>query len=498
MSTDKELKKILKRLGVADRKKQKSFLDLISNEVSTSVDSAVLLNEKKNALCAISPIDGRYAEKTTELKGVFSEFGLFKYRVIVEIKWLEFLLRETTLIGFSEEEMKTILSIPTEFDVQSAMRIKEIEGVTNHDVNAVVEYIKEQLNKKGLEKFSGYVHLFLTSEDLNNASYSMMLKEGGKILGVEFLKFSQLIADKAEKWKHVVMLGHTHGQPAIPTTMGKEFMVFDGRFSLELSNTSQWKPHVKWNGATGTYSAHVFACPEIDWITKSKHFVGGYLHAEHIPVSTQINPHHDVAELLQIFIRIAGTIVDMSSDMWMYISMGYLKQKPKPGEVGSSTMPHKVNPIDWENARGNAKIAIGLSECLSRELLVSTMQRDLSDSTLQRSLGSVFSHMLIAVKSCEKAMGKIDVDLVKINKDLKDNPEVITEAIQVLLRVLGVPDAYNKLKELSRGKKLTKKILKEFVDRLDIQKKYKRRILSITPAKYSGLCSQIVDDALGN
>ncbi|MDD4290010.1 MAG: adenylosuccinate lyase [Patescibacteria group bacterium] len=488
MFTLQEIKRILASYGAKKVFHLKKILKLLAYQNEQT--------EKQCALMAISPIDGRYAEKTRSLKEIFSEFGLIKFRVMVEVRWLEFLLRETKLATYSDKEMKIIKSVLDEFNIESAMRIKEIEKVSNHDVNAVIEYIKEQLDEKGLGRFSEYVHLFLTSEDVNNVSYSMMLNQAEKIIRNKFENFCELIAQKVKAWKEVVMIGHTHGQPATPTTMGKEFLVFYKRFQTEIFKAQSWKAQAKWSGATGTFAAHYFAMPEINWIEKSKHFVDGYLHMEYIPVSTQINPHHDIAELLQIIIRIAGIIVDMSSDMWLYTSMDYLKQRPKAGEVGSSTMPHKVNPIDWENARGNAKVAIALCECLSRELLVSTMQRDLSDSTLQRNLGTLFSHMLIAVESCIKAMGKIDINLMKINKDLKDNPEVITEAIQVLLRVLGISDAYDRLKELSRGKKLNKKILREFVDGLDINKKYKGKILGLTPAKYLGLCLEIISNEI--
>ncbi|HNV96853.1 MAG TPA: adenylosuccinate lyase [bacterium] len=489
------------------RERVREFLDAFGVEVDDCIlqlmellevqdKETIAFMEKRASLMAISPIDGRYADKTKEFRETFSEFGLFRFRVFVEIKWLEFLLLETKLIDYSNEEIRLILLIPEQFNIESAIRIKEIEKITNHDVNAVVEYIKECLVDIGLRKFSGYVHLFLTSEDVNNAAYSLMLKEANKIFGLKFCKFLESLDKKVENWKNIVMLGHTHGQPATPTTMGKELLVFSRLFVSEFLKVQEWKAFVKWSGATGTFAAHHFVMPEVNWPTKCEHFVRGYLRMDYISISTQINPHHDIAELLQMIIRIAGTIVDMSSDMWIYISKKYLKQKPKEGEVGSSTMPHKVNPIDWENARGNAKIAIGLCECLSRELLVSTMQRDLSDSTIQRCLGTIFSHMIIATESCIKGIGKIEINQNEINKDLRDNPEVITEGIQVFLRVLGIPDAYNKLKELSRGKKLTKKILKEFVDALDIPQKDKRKILSLTPAKYVGLCLDIINREL--
>lgn len=493
--TKERVKEFLLTFGI-DEKYLGKFMELLEIQDKETTSDVTDFLQKQARLLAISPIDGRYAEKTKQFKEIFSEFGLFKFRVLVEVKWLEFLLEETSLSPYSDEEMKTIRLLTSDFTVESAMRIKEIEKITNHDINAVVEYIKERLIEIGLGRFSGYVHLFLTSEDVNNASYSLMLKEASKIFGIKSASLVDLIYQKVEKWKDVVILGHTHGQPATPTTMGKEFLVFSKRFMSELFKAQEWKACAKWSGATGTFAAHNFAMPEIDWPAKCKHFVEGYLHMEYIAVSTQINPHHDIAELLQIMIRIAGTIIDMSSDVWIYISKKYLKQKLKQGEVGSSTMPHKVNPIDWENARGNAKVATSLCECLSRELLVSTMQRDLSDSTIQRVLGTIFSHMVIAIESCMKGIGKIEIDQKEISRDLKNNPEVITEGIQVLLRVLGIPDAYNELKELSRGKKLTKKILKEFVGTLDIQRKYKNKILNLTPAKYIGFCFEIANKEL--
>ncbi len=491
MLTEKRIGEFLEALGIDEE-----YLDKFKEVLNTEKSKIMSFVEESHSLMAISPIDGRYCEKTRQFKEIFSEFGLFKFRVIVEIKWLEFLLSNIKISECSSEEMKAILSIAEEFDLESAILIKNIEKTTNHDVVAVVEYIKERLKEIGLEKFSGYVHLFLTSEDVNNTSYSLMLKQTQRIINLKFLEFLELLFHRIHDWKNVVMLGHTHGQAATPTTIGKELLVFYNRLSDELFKIQEWKAKAKWSGATGTFAAHRFAMPEVDWPAKCRYFIEHYLELDYISVSTQINPHHDIAELLQIIVRIAETIVDMSSDMWMYISMNYFKQKPKLTEVGSSTMPHKVNPIDWENARGNSKIAIALCECLSRELLVSTLQRDLSDSTLQRNLGIIFSYTLIAIESCIKAVGKIDINQEKISKDLEDNFEVVTEAIQVILRVLGIPDAYNKLKELSRGKKLSRPILEEFVADLDVPEGSKSRILALKPENYIGFCAEIVSEEL--
>lgn len=448
---------------------------------------------------ALSVLDGRYRKYTDELKEIFSEFGFIKHRIYVEIQWLKFLFKELRFETLRDEDMECIDSIASEFDPVAAMRVKEIENFTNHDVKAVEYYIKEKLTEKGLDNIKEWVHFGCTSEDINNSAYALMLKAGRNII-LNHISFLILKVEAlAKSYKNIPMISRTHGQPATPTTLGKEFVNFAWRLKLETTNLRVIYIHAKMNGASGNYNAHHFVFPDIDWIDASQRFISQYLEVTPILYTTQINPYHHISELLHNLIRIAAVIIDLDRDMWGYISIGYLKQKTIPGEVGSSTMPHKVNPIDFENSEGNMGVAISLMEYLAVKLLNSRFQRDLTDSTVLRNLGAIFGFLLIGLKSALKGLNKISVNSELIKKDLDDNPELLAEAIQTVMRVFKGKDPYEKLKDFTRGQKITLSDMRKFIDSLDhIPDEFKKRMQTLTVEMYTGLAENLVDRYLCN
>ncbi len=447
-----------------------------------------------NQLSAISVIDGRYSNKTKVLKDIFSEYGLIKHRVIVEIQWLKFILKELKLESVKNDDLKKIEQIKDNFDIIKASEVKEIEKITNHDVKAVEYFIKKQLQADNLQGIKEWVHFALTSEDINNTAYALMIREGRFIIMDLLRKFLNKLEELAQKYKKTPMMSRTHGQPASPTTVGKEFINFAWRIKKELKNLSEIEIEAKLNGATGNYNAHNFVYPDIDWIESSKKFISGYLNLKPILFTTQINPNSYTSEIMHSLIRMSAIILDLNKDMWGYISLGYFKQKTKKGEIGSSTMPHKVNPIDFENSEGNLGIAISLMEHLSVKLLNSRFQRDLSDSTVLRNLGAVFSYLIIAVNSSLKGLNKIELNEAVINNDLGSNYELLAEPFQMIMRVYKVESPYEKLKELTRGKKISRNDLIEFVDKLEnIPDKIKDKMKSVNPLNYIGKASELVD-----
>ncbi|MFA6012510.1 MAG: adenylosuccinate lyase [Desulfobacteraceae bacterium] len=450
------------------------------------------------SLMALSVLDGRYKRLTSELRDVFSEFGLIKYRVAVELKWLTFLSKELKFFDMSSADCEMIDRIGQRFAPESALRVKEIERTTNHDVKAVEYYIKEALDSENLGHIREWVHFACTSDDINNTAYALMIKDGLGTIISTLQTLLETIETLARKYQHEPMMSRTHGQPATPTTMGKELINFAWRLKKEilcLSAISAEGIEGKMNGATGNFNAHVAAFPNIDWITAEKKFISDYLGIKPLLFTTQINPNSYIAETLHAMIRAASIIIDLDRDMWGYISLGYFKQRLKDGEVGSSTMPHKVNPIDFENSEGNMGLAISVMEHLSVKLLQSRFQRDLTDSTVLRNMGAVFGYYLIGLKNALKGLGKLELNPQMLEKDLDENQELLAEPIQTLMRVYGEENPYEKLKDLTRGVKITRETLSDFIDRLEkIPPDVKERMKSMTPATYTGLAAQLVDE----
>ena len=442
---------------------------------------------------AISPIDGRYWNKLKELSEHFSEFALIKNRLKVEVKYLIYLSKYGVIRKLNEEEVKLLKNIYESFSIEDANRVKEIEKEIRHDVKAVERFLREKLATTSLKDCVEFIHFALTSEDVNNIAYSLMLKGGLNVIIQELEGLIRMVKGLSKEWKNVVMLGYTHGQPASPTTVGKEFVNFAFRIENELQKLKDKKLPGKLTGATGNFNAHVLAYPNVDWIRFSKDFVKR-LGLKPIVVTTQILPHDDISEILHNLVRINNILLDLAVDCWLYISMDYFKQKVVEKEVGSSTMPHKVNPIDFENAEGNILLANSLLTLLSNKLQVSRLQRDLSDSTVKRNYGVAFAHMLLAIKSIKRGLSRISVNKEKINQDLEKNYQVMSEALQILLRKHGYPDAYEKVKAEFRGKKVDKEKFFRLVKSLDIPDSLKKKFLTMKIEEYIGLARKLVED----
>lgn len=442
----------------------------------------------------ISAVDGRYSSQVKELRDIFSEYGLIKHRVFVEIEWLKFILNELNFQKLTTEQTASVDSIFSGFNRESALMVKKIENTTNHDVKAVEYYIKEQLENRNLGAIKEWTHFCCTSEDINNCSYALMIKEGKTIVSAILKELLTATEALGLKYKSVPMMSRTHGQPASPTTVGKEFINFAIRIQRELKLLEKLEVECKFNGATGNFNAHHFSKPEISWMEASERFITNNLAAKPLFWTTQINNYHYISEIFHILIRILATITDLDKDMWSYISLGYFKQKTKDGEIGSSTMPHKVNPIDFENSEGNAGIAISIMEHLSTKLLNSRMQRDLTDSTALRNIGSVFGHLLISIKNCMKGLSKIEINEKKILEDLDDNLELLAEPVQTVMRVYEEENPYEKLKLLTRGKKIDVESLHKFIDSLEkVPVDIKKEMKDLRPSNYTGIAEKLVD-----
>ncbi len=447
-------------------------------------------------ITAISPIDGRYASKVRPLKNCFSEYALIRNRIKIEVLWLMVLCAEEKIPEcrpLTQDEKDFLLDIIEGFTPEEANKVKDIERVTNHDVKAVEYYIKDKIAATSLEPLSEFIHFACTSEDINNLSHALMLKDGLR----ELLPVQQEIIDKlkalAQKWKAVPMLARTHGQPASPTTMGKELAVFADRLLRQKKRVEEVKLLGKINGAVGNYNAHLAAYPDVDWISLAKEIVENKLELELNIFTTQIEPHDYMAELFDAISRFNTILLDLDRDIWTYISMAYFGQKTVKGEVGSSTMPHKVNPIDFENSEGNLGLANAVFRHLSAKLPVSRLQRDLSDSTVLRNMGVGFGYSLIAYKSTLKGLGKLQLNEHVLARDLDNAWEVLAEPIQTVMRKAGIEKPYEKLKELTRGHKITEKEIRQFIETLKLDEKDKERLLELTPAKYTGMAQKIVD-----
>lgn len=445
-------------------------------------------------LTSLTSLDGRYQQATAELQDVFSEYALIKRRVFVEIQWFKFLAAELKLFSLTDEQVQAAERIYETFRVEDAAAVKDIEKTTNHDVKAVEYFLKKKFVALGLRDLQEWIHFSCTSADINNTSYALMLKEGKVCLAKYFKTLLSACEELAKQYKTVPMMSRTHGQPATPTTVGKEFINFAWRIKRELAKLTAFEVEAKLNGATGNFNAHHFVYPAIDWAQASEKFLSEYLNVTPLVLTTQINPNNYISELLHICIRLSSIVIDLDRDVWGYISLGYFKQKLKPGEVGSSTMPHKVNPIDFENSEGNMGLAIAMMEHLSVKLLNSRFQRDLTDSTVMRNMGAAFGYVLLALKSSLKGLKKIEIDDGKIAADLNANWELLAEPFQTMMRVYGEENPYEKLKELTRGAKISQDELRDFVDGLKaVPDDVKDRMKSLTPAGYVGIAERLVD-----
>ena len=446
-----------------------------------------------DVMTAISPIDGRYAGKCAELREVFSEYGLVKRRVLVECAWLEALcgakeIRECKALTAAER--KALRAIATDFSVEDARRVKEIERTTNHDVKAVEYFLKEKVRGTSLEKRSEFIHFACTSEDINNMSHALMLRDGKKVLRAEMDAVTARIAAMAKEMAAVPMLAHTHGQPASPTTVGKELAVVAARLRRQAAEIDRLVMPAKMNGAVGNFNAHLSAYPTVDWEKLARKVIES-LGLRQNRLTTQIESHDGIAELFDAIGRWNAVLLDFDRDVWMYVSMGYFKQRTVKGEIGSSTMPHKVNPIDFENSEGNLGLANAVLGFMARKLPISRMQRDLTDSTTLRNMGVGFGYTLIAIRSTQKGLGKLELNRERLAEDLDHNWEVLAEPIQTVMRKVGMDHPYERLKELTRGRRVTAEIMQAFVKGLDLPKADKARLLKLTPATYIGLAAQL-------
>ena len=465
-------------------------------------DNSILAENISAKHFALGPLDGRYSQIGEKFAPYFSEYALVKNRVKVEVYWLKFLLDNVNgsdiLDAFDISRLPEIMAIYTDFSDESYVRVKEIESVTNHDVKSVELFVAEKLKEMGMDSLVSFVHIGCTSEDITNPSYANMISTAMSevwIPAAEQLigKISEIAVDYA----NTAMLAHTHGQPATPTTIGKEMTVYSYRLKKSLENIKSIKACAKFNGATGNYAAISVAFPNENWPVLAKYFIEEYLGLEFNPVTTQIESHDYVCHILDGIRHFNNVLRDFDLDMWLYISMEYFKQIAVKTEVGSSTMPHKVNPIRFENSEANIKIGNGICSVLSDELPRSRMQRDLSDSSLQRNIGLAFGYSLQAIEQTIGGLKKVAVNTDKISSDLDSKWEVLAEPIQTVLRKYGIPDAYNQLKELTRGKNISKESIQEFIKSLDvISDEDKATLLALTPSSYIGLAVKIVEDEL--
>ncbi len=442
-------------------------------------------------LNAISPIDGRYRNKVTQLADYFSEEALIKYRVKVEIEYFIALceIPLPQLSDINKEVFGGLRKIYEEFSTENAQRIKDIESTTNHDVKAVEYFIKEKFDVLGLEKYKEFIHFGLTSQDINNTAIPLSIKDAIEEVYYPTLdSLASKLADLAEEWEDIPMLARTHGQPASPTRLGKEFFVFVERINQQILFLQHIPNAAKFGGATGNYNAHKVAYPTIDWKSFGTSFVEGILELHHSFPTTQIEHYDHMASLFDAMKRVNTILIDLDRDIWTYVSMDYFKQKIKEGEVGSSAMPHKVNPIDFENSEGNLGIANAIFEHLSAKLPVSRLQRDLTDSTVLRNIGVPFGHTLIAFASTLKGLNKLLLNKEKFEEDLENNWAVAAEAIQTILRREGYPNPYEALKGLTRtNEKITQKTIASFIDTLEVSDVIKNELKQITPSNYTGI-----------
>jgi len=449
-----------------------------------------------NQVLSISVLDGRYKRHTSALSEIFSEFGLIKHRIEIEVKWFVFLMEELGFGRLTDDDKSYLNKLIENFGAEDAEKIKDIEKVTNHDVKACEYFLKEKFDEgsKNLSGLKEWIHFACTSEDINNTSYCLMIKRGRQKAVELFGGILDLVEKLGVRFKSEPMMSRTHGQPATPTTMGKELINFAWRIREELETLKNLPIQGKMNGATGNFNAHISAFPDIDWAGASEKFIKKYLEAEPLFYTTQINPYSYIAKNLHSISRLCSISIDLARDMWGYISLGYFKQKIKEGEVGSSTMPHKVNPIDFENSEGNFGLCSAMAEHIGSKLLVSRFQRDLSDSTVLRNIGAVFGYLFIGGNSILKGLSKVELNKEALKKDLEENLELLAEPVQTVMRAFGEKDPYEKMKKLTRGHRITREELDTFIDSLEnLPQNEKERLKKLTPATYTGAAEALVE-----
>jgi len=444
-----------------------------------------------SSLTAVSPVDGRYGSRTTALRPIFSEYGLIRNRVLVEVRWLQRLATHasiTEVAPFSDSANAALNELAENFQLEHAERVKEFERTTNHDVKAVEYLLKEQAQKlPELAKVTEFIHFACTSEDINNLSHALMLREGrDDVLLPLMRKLAESLRALSVEFADVPMLSRTHGQPASPTTLGKEFANVVYRLERQIAQVAAIPLLGKMNGAVGNYNAHLSAYPEIDWEANARDFIEDDLGLSFNPYTTQIEPHDYIAELFDAVARFNTILIDFDRDVWGYISLGYFKQKTIAGEIGSSTMPHKVNPIDFENSEGNLGIANAIFQHLASKLPISRWQRDLTDSTVLRNLGVGMAHSVIAYEATLKGVSKLELNAAKIAEDLDNCWEVLAEPVQTIMRRYGIENPYEKLKDLTRGKGISAQVLQAFIETLDLPEEAKVQLRALTPANYIG------------
>ena len=455
-----------------------------------------------DSLLAVSPIDGRYSNKCSELQEIFSEFGLIKRRVLVECTWLKALAADPKIreCKLTAAQAKAVDKVAAEFSLADAQRVKDIEKTTNHDVKAVEYFLKEKLSaafnlqtsnvKRQTSNILEFIHFGCTSEDINNLSHALMLRDGQKVLRGAMDEMTAKVVEMAKAYAKVPMLAHTHGQPASPTTVGKELAVVSQRLKRQAGEIDRLVMPAKMNGAVGNFNAHLSAYPDVDWEKLSGKVIKT-LGLRQNRLTTQIESHDGIAELFDAIQRWNSVLLDFDRDVWMYVSMGYFKQRTVKGEIGSSTMPHKVNPIDFENSEGNLGLANAVMGFMARKLAISRMQRDLTDSTTLRNMGVGFGYTLIAIRSTQKGLGKLELNVERLQDDLDHNWEVLAEPIQTVMRKVGMDHPYERLKELTRGRRVNAEIMRDFVQALPLPKADKARLLKLTPSTYVGLAEKL-------
>ena len=449
---------------------------------------------KSENLLSISPLDGRYNKSASDLRAITSEFGLIKYRVIIEIKWFLHLSSNSKIKELPKLNIKEITylnDLISNFDITDAKRVKAIEKKTNHDVKAVEYFLKEKFKKhKKLDKYSEFIHFACTSEDINNLSYALMIKDASAVVNILINKLEKKLKALSKRYSGKSMLSRTHGQNASPTTMGKEFSNYFHRINKVSNEIKRHEMTGKINGAVGNYNAHHVAYPNIDWEKVAKDFVKS-LKLNFNSHTTQVEPKDSIALLLGDYVKLNNILIDFSRDIWGYISLGYFKQKLRDGEVGSSTMPHKVNPIDFENAEGNFGMANANLTHISNTVTISRWQRDLTDSTVMRNIGTCFGYINIALNSLLRGLDKLELNNEKLIVDLNDSWEVLTEAIQTIIRKNNIPNGYELMKKLSRGKDLNRSDLIEFIENMEVPQDEKQRLLELTPHSYTGYAEKL-------
>ena len=449
---------------------------------------------KSENLLSISPLDGRYNKSASDLRAITSEFGLIKYRVIIEIKWFLHLSSNSKIKELPKLNIKEITylnDLISNFDITDAKRVKAIEKKTNHDVKAVEYFLKEKFKKhKKLDKYSEFIHFACTSEDINNLSYALMIKDASAVVNILINKLEKKLKALSKRYSGTSMLSRTHGQNASPTTMGKEFSNYFHRINKVSNEITRHEMTGKINGAVGNYNAHHVAYPNIDWEKVAKDFVKS-LKLNFNSHTTQVEPKDSIALLLGDYVKLNNILIDLSRDIWGYISLGYFKQKLRDGEVGSSTMPHKVNPIDFENAEGNFGMANANLTHISNTVTISRWQRDLTDSTVMRNIGTCFGYINISLNSLLRGLDKLELNNEKLIADLNDSWEVLTEAIQTIIRKNNIPNGYELMKKLSRGKDLNRSDLIEFIENMEVPQDEKQRLLELTPHSYTGYAEKL-------